>query len=105
MNIRRSFLLLLFLAASLHAQQDPPLKTIAFGSCASQDYPQAVWDPINEVKPDVFIFLGDNVYADGIDMDYIRKCYEKLGAKPGFAKLRDSGAKILATWDDHDYGG
>jgi alkaline phosphatase D len=95
----------LLILSPVRAQQDAPIKTIAFGSCASQDYPQAVWDAINEVKPDVFIFLGDNVYADGTDMDYIRKCYEKLGAKPGFAKLRDSGARILATWDDHDYGG
>src|SRR3954471_6134137 len=95
---------LLLLVSSALAQTDAPIQRIAFGSCASQDYPQVVWDAINEVKPDLFIFLGDNVYADGTDMDYIKKCYEKLGAKPGFKKLRESKTKILATWDDHDMG-
>src|SRR2546430_370865 len=68
----------LLLPQPIFAQQEIPIAKIAFGSCASQDYPQVVWDAINDVKPDLFIFLGDNVYADGTDMDYIRKCYEKL---------------------------
>ena len=105
MRLLHSILILLVLiAAPALAQQDAPIQKIAFGSCASQDYPQVVWDAINDVHPDLFIFLGDNVYADGTDMDYIRKCYEKLGDKPGFKKLRESKTKILATWDDHDMG-
>src|SRR3954469_12508390 len=103
MKFRQSILIALsVLVSSALAQSDAPIQKIAFGSCASQDYPQVVWDAINEVKPDLFIFLGDNVYADGTDMDYIRKCYEKLGEKPGFKKLRESKTRILATWDDYD---
>src|SRR5215204_4054760 len=78
---------------------DKSLKKIAFGSCASQEYPQVVWDAINDTQPDLFIFLGDNIYADTTDMDVMRKCYDKLAAIPGFAKLRASNTRILATWD------
>jgi len=90
-----------------HAQTTPDeklLTRIAFGSCASQEYPQVVWDAINDLHPDLFIFLGDNIYADTTDMDVMRKCYDKLAAIPGFAKLRQSPTRILATWDDHDMG-
>jgi alkaline phosphatase D len=100
----KALALIFLVCSSLLAQQDPLIQRIAFGSCASQDFPQAVWDPINDAKPDLFIFLGDNVYADGTDMDYIRKCYQKLAAIPGFKKLRESNTRILATWDDHDMG-
>ena len=96
--------LLLPLSGVGWAQQDAPIQKIAFGSCASQNFPQVVWDAINEVHPDLFIFLGDNIYADTTDMDVMRKCYEKLGAIPGFKKLRESNTRILATWDDHDMG-
>jgi len=81
-----------------------PVSKIAFGSCASQNYPQVVWDAINDVKPDLFIFLGDNIYADTTDMAVMKSCYDKLAAIPGFAKLRQSNTLILATWDDHDMG-
>jgi alkaline phosphatase D len=100
-----SILILLVLAAApALAQQDQPLAKIAFGSCASQEYPQVVWDAINNLHPDLFIFLGDNIYADTTDMDVMRKCYDKLAAIPGFAKLRASPTRIIATWDDHDMG-
>src|SRR2546427_4279060 len=105
--LRYLTLLSLWLAASRLVAQpsaDQPIQKIAFGSCASQEYPQVVWDAINDVKPDLFIFLGDNIYADTTDMDVMRKCYDKLAAIPGFKKLRESNTRILATWDDHDMG-
>ena len=68
--------------------QDQPLTKIAFGSCASQNYPQVVWDAINDVKPDLFIFLGDNIYADTTDMAVMKSCYDKLAANYlAFAQL------------------
>lgn len=54
-------------------------------------------------RPDLFIFLGDNIYADTTDMDVMRAKYAKLHADPGFEKLLTT-CPILATWDDHDYG-
>jgi len=90
----------LLLAASAAAQA---IDTIAFGSCIRQGKPQPVWEAVNALEPDVFLLLGDNVYADTTDMDAMRGTYAMLAAEPGFARLR-SRCPVLATWDDHDYG-
>ncbi len=79
------------------------LSRIAFGSCAHQDHPQPIWDAVLAAAPDLFIFLGDNVYADTSDMSLMRAIYDRQAAVPGWRRLRES-TKILATWDDHDYG-
>ena len=39
-------------------------RRIAFGSCCDQDKPQPIWDAIIETQPELFIFLGDNIYGD-----------------------------------------
>ena len=83
---------------------DPPISRIAFGSCAHQDKPQPIWDAVLKSDPDLFLLLGDNVYGDTVDMNVLRAKYEKLAAVPGFVKLRET-CPVLATWDDHDYGG
>jgi alkaline phosphatase D len=62
-----------------------------------------VWEAVLEQQPDLFIFLGDNVYGDTRDMRVLRGCYDALNAKPGFKKLRDT-VPIIAMWDDHDFG-
>ena len=80
-----------------------PVTRIAVGSCARQDKPQPIWDAVIAAKPDLFLFLGDNIYGDTEDMDVMRAKYAQLGAVPGFAKLREQ-CRVLATWDDHDYG-
>lgn len=80
-----------------------PLTRIGFGSCAKETSPQPVWDSVNKLEPDLFILVGDNVYADSGDPIVLAESYRKFGEVPGFAKLR--GAKpVLATWDDHDFG-
>lgn len=76
---------------------------IAFGSCAHQDKDQPVWDAVLRQNPDLFLFLGDNIYGDTRDMNLLRAKYDQLEAKPGFQKLRDQ-VPILAVWDDHDFG-
>ncbi len=76
---------------------------IAFGSCANQDKPQPVLRTVVSKKPDVFIYLGDNIYGDTRDMKILRAKYAKLAAKPEFQALRKS-VPTLAIWDDHDYG-
>jgi alkaline phosphatase D len=82
---------------------DQPLARIAFGSCARQDQPQPIWEAIVAIRPELFLFLGDNIYADTEDMDVMRAKYAQLDAQPGFQKLKAT-CPILATWDDHDYG-
>lgn len=79
------------------------LQRIAFGSCAHQQKPQPIWNAIRASKPDVFLFLGDNIYGDTEDMAVLRAKYQKLDAIPEFAALRSS-CPVLGIWDDHDYG-
>jgi phosphodiesterase/alkaline phosphatase D-like protein len=37
---------------------------IAFGSCAKHWQHQSIWDAVIAKKPDLFLFLGDAIYAD-----------------------------------------
>ncbi len=76
---------------------------ILFGSCIKQDQPMPILETIVAERPELFIFLGDNIYADTADMEVMRAKYAKLQADPGFSKLIQA-CPILATWDDHDYG-
>ena len=46
------------------AQSAPPLTRIAFGSCAHQERPQLIWEAVLQYRPELFLFLGDNVYGD-----------------------------------------
>ncbi len=78
-------------------------RRIAFGSCARQDKPQPIWDAINALQPELFIFLGDNVYGDTRDMRVLQQRYSALAAQPGFRALC-ARTPVLATWDDHDFG-
>lgn len=94
----------LFLCLHVHVlADDVPLSRIAFGSCAKQDQPQPIWDAVVELKPQLFVFLGDNIYGDTTDMNVLRSKYELLGNQPGYKKLKQT-CPILATWDDHDFG-
>lgn len=98
--------LILFNLSALAAGEDEeasPLTRIALGSCARQKEPQPIWDSVVKARPDLFLFLGDNIYGDSRDMDVLRAKYAQLAEKPGFQKLR-AACPILAVWDDHDYG-
>ena len=84
--------------------------TVAFGSCADDDKPNhPIWDAIYDVKPEIFLMLGDNVYADTSefirtrDPELIKAEYKKLAQSPKFKRLRQHSS-VFATWDDHDYG-
>jgi alkaline phosphatase D len=89
--------------AGAAADDKKPLSRIAFGSCIHQDRDQAIWGPLVGARPELFLFLGDNIYADTQDMARLRKMYARLGAQPGYKKLL-AACPVLATWDDHDYG-
>jgi len=83
------------------------LTRIAFGSCAKEDQPQPIWDVIAAEEPDLFLFIGDNMYADVPALPEspadIAAAYEMLAAVPEWARFR-ARVPVLATWDDHDYG-
>jgi len=82
---------------------DERIETVVVGSCAKQDGDQAFWDVIRHESPDLFLFIGDNIYADALKYRKLKKQYRKLGRSEGFARLRNE-TRMMATWDDHDYG-
>jgi alkaline phosphatase D len=79
------------------------ITTLAFGSCAKENKKQKIWQNIQKENPDLFIFLGDNIYADTEDMDVMKSKYSKFWNNPYFKSFRNN-VPLLATWDDHDYG-
>ncbi|MDX2175251.1 MAG: alkaline phosphatase D family protein [Candidatus Sumerlaeia bacterium] len=93
------------LLAAAPAQPPAPvlLERIAVGSCAHQDKPQPIWREVLAAKPDLFLFLGDNVYGKDGDPEHLGVAYETLAGVPGFQLLRET-TPMLATWDDHDFG-
>lgn len=84
------------------AQQHAPLK-IAFGSCNKHDLPQPLWKPILQDAPEVFVWLGDNIYGDTPDMNLLKSKYDAQNAIPDYQLLK-SRSKIIGVWDDHDFG-
>jgi alkaline phosphatase D len=97
---------LAFLAlASAGNAQEVPLARIAFGSCAHQDKPQPIWEAVLDYGPELFVFLGDNVYGDvtSAAMTELRAAYAAADEVEGITALR-ARVPVLATWDDHDYG-
>lgn len=76
---------------------------IGFGSCADQNSNQPVLEQVAARKPDVFCWLGDNIYGDTRNMKTLVRKYSKLGCKQEFRDL-NRVAHFLAVWDDHDYG-
>lgn len=83
--------------------KNPLISKIALGSCASQQEPQPILHTIVADNPELFIYLGDNIYGDTKDMGELAGHYATLAARPEFAALKKS-IPLLATWDDHDYG-
>jgi alkaline phosphatase D len=76
---------------------------LAFGSCNDQSIAQPIWKIIAGANPDIFAFLGDNIYADTENMAEMREKYEMLATNSQFAEFREK-FPVVATWDDHDYG-
>jgi len=81
------------------------LKTvIAFGSCSRQNIPNQRWREILHHHPEIWIWLGDNIYGDTHDMQLMETKYQQQRSYPGYQELVSSSTKIIGTWDDHDYG-
>ena len=73
------------------------------GSCLDQDFPQPIWNQIEEEDLNYFIFLGDNVYGDvpSGSLWKLPRAYKKQKKLfPDFL----SEIEKFAIWDDHDYG-
>ncbi len=79
------------------------LTTIAFGSCNKHDLPQPMWKNIIANQPDLWIWLGDNIYGDTEDMALMQAKYNQQNANTDYQNLRAT-CPIIGIWDDHDYG-
>ena len=104
------FLLLVLIAQPLMAQfssdvvSEDSVTKIAFGSCNQpRAKDQSIYQAILDQKPDLFLFIGDNIYGDTTDMEVFKKRYQALADTEGYQKLQ-AQTKVLATWDDHDFG-
>jgi len=98
----------LFISFTPAFADDKPLTRIALGSCADQDKPLPIYDKIVELKPELLILLGDNIYADldksrKVTTEIIQEKYDILAKLPGWQKLKAT-CPMVVTWDDHDYG-
>jgi alkaline phosphatase D len=82
--------------------EDVPAR-ILFGSCLDPRKSHPVLSSIIAAKPDLFIFLGDNVYADTGNRMVLTRRYRELGDSPLFRELLRV-CPVMAVWDDHDYG-
>lgn len=76
---------------------------IAFGSCNRPDEPLDIWTPINQLRPNLWIWGGDIIYADSTDTNVHTRQYQELYNLPQYSQLRTL-ARVIGTWDDHDYG-
>ncbi len=76
---------------------------IAFGSCNKLDKPQNMWSDVAANNPNLWIWLGDIIYADTTDMKALSAMYKRLKTNPDYKKLR-AKAQIVGVYDDHDFG-
>lgn len=78
--------------------------TVGFGSCAriQEDNVQPIWKVVAANRPDMFFWLGDNVYADTTDPDILAEEYRRQREVAKLISLY-RGIPHLAVWDDHDY--
>ena len=78
---------------------------VAFGSCARfvWDREQRVFDGVVSQSPDLFFWLGDNVYADTEAPEMIADelCRQRIVER---MQPLIRSVPQLAIWDDHDFG-
>lgn len=87
----------------LAAIQPLNAQRIAFGSCSRHNSENQLWTEINNLNPDIWIWAGDNIYADTHDMEKMREMYLQQKSRAGYKQLSQKSV-IYGTWDDHDYG-
>jgi len=85
--------------------ENSTLKRIAVGSCfkTQGDMPAAMSRVVSQ-SPDLFLWMGDNIYADTTDMNYMRQKYDDKKRNAEYQKFLSANIPVMATWDDHDFG-
>jgi len=93
---------ILVLVTFIHQSFAKNVTRIAFGSCNNQNHQQPLWPVIIEKKPDLFIWGGDNVYAETTDPDKIATAYQIQDSHPEYRHFKEL-TPIIGIWDDHDF--
>lgn len=91
------------LPLSEQSKQDEEKYIIAFGSCNHQDRPQPLWKDIIAENPNLWIWLGDNIYGDSEYGEVLKQKYTKQKNNKDY-QLLAAKVPIVGTWDDHDFG-
>lgn len=80
---------------------------VAFISCACDIYEnKTVWETLVNSRPDLLIFMGDNVYGDLLVVpgpENLTRRYIEARSR-NFIYRSKKLIPSLAIWDDHDYG-
>jgi len=78
---------------------------VAFGSCAriQSDPEQPIWRAVAQNEPDLFFWLGDNIYGDSTVPATLAMEYQRQRFVPSFQPI-GRNVPQLAIWDDHDFG-
>ncbi len=103
MKIKGLLLLAGFAFVSISSYSQKKEMIIAIGSCDNEDKPQELWPDVVRQKPMLWIWGGDNIYADSGDSTNLKRRYTKQKSDPGYQQLLKT-CPITGTWDDHDYG-
>ena len=74
---------------------------LSIGSCTRQ-LDQPIFNSIIAGEPDLFLFVGDNNYANSHIRDALRWRYRQFRIVPERAELV-ANVPTIATWDDHDF--
>lgn len=87
------------------APDGPACFRVSFGSCArfQKDRVQPIWGVVDQFDPDLFFWLGDNIYGDSpnplILAEEYRRVRDLVTIQPVLHRISH-----LAVWDDHDFG-
>jgi len=96
-----------------YAVNNLEVSKISFSSCHLPDDMHIVpnfWSDMRYVsKPDIWLWLGDNMYHDGNDINGKRLEYNKVREEAsyneyGLVSSTKPVIPIMACWDDHDFG-
>lgn len=80
-----------------------PIERLVFVSCHKESKKAPALKTIADWKPDLFVWMGDNIYGDSEDMAVLREKFQLASNNPEYIRIKER-ASILGTWDDHDFG-
>ena len=93
----------------LYPTENAVVTRIAYGSCykPEEQISSVLWEDVRNFRPDLFIWLGDNVYNAGRNMDSKRRAYNE-GRDDLYYRLYGPVAEpkipVTGTWDDNGFG-